>query len=180
MVFKGLLQSPFQPLQFRLPFPLQPANGLRHSRFVSHPQPLAHPAPPRRGVLAQPPRYGCKCPAAISSPPPGWLRASPAAGDNGCSSSPRHGCANRSSHTPRPALPATGLLAELDCEEPGEKGGSARTSTRYSRYRNFSGLMCPTVSKYLRGRNTSSTSTMETVEPLNQYSGNVFNAPPKQ
>lgn len=74
----------------------------------------------------------------------------------------------------------SGLLAELDCEEPGEKGGSARTSTRYSGYRNFSGLMCPTVSKYLRGRNTSSTSTMETVEPLNQYFGNVFNAPPKQ
>src|ERR1017187_4376267 len=56
MVFIDLLQSPLQPLQFRLPFPLQPANGLHHSRFVSHPQPLAHPAPPRRGVLAQPPR----------------------------------------------------------------------------------------------------------------------------
>jgi hypothetical protein len=27
MVFIDLLQSPFQPLQFRLPFPLQPANG---------------------------------------------------------------------------------------------------------------------------------------------------------
>src|ERR1035438_8593439 len=30
-VFIDLLQSPLQPLQFRLPFPLQPANGLRHS-----------------------------------------------------------------------------------------------------------------------------------------------------
>lgn len=27
MVFIDLLQSPFQPLKFRLPFPLQPANG---------------------------------------------------------------------------------------------------------------------------------------------------------
>ena len=31
MVFIDLLQSPFQSLQFRPPFPLQPANGLRHS-----------------------------------------------------------------------------------------------------------------------------------------------------
>jgi hypothetical protein len=31
MVFIDLLQSPLQPHQFRLPFPLQPANGLRHS-----------------------------------------------------------------------------------------------------------------------------------------------------
>jgi hypothetical protein len=29
--FIDLLQSPLQPLQFRRPFPLQPANGLRHS-----------------------------------------------------------------------------------------------------------------------------------------------------
>src|SRR5664279_4406335 len=50
---------------------------------------------------------GCKCPAAISSPPPGWLRGSPTTGGNGCSSSPRHGCANRSSHTLHPASPAT-------------------------------------------------------------------------
>ena len=28
MVFIDLLQSPLQPLQFRLPFPLHPANGL--------------------------------------------------------------------------------------------------------------------------------------------------------
>jgi len=27
MVFIDLLQSPFQPLKFRLPFPPQPANG---------------------------------------------------------------------------------------------------------------------------------------------------------
>ena len=52
MVFIDLPQPPLQPLQFRLPFPLQPANGLRHS-------------------------------------------------------SAEHGCANRSSHTLRPALPAT-------------------------------------------------------------------------
>ena len=31
MVFIDLLQSPFQSLQFRPPFPLQSANGLRHS-----------------------------------------------------------------------------------------------------------------------------------------------------
>ncbi|MCX6930380.1 MAG: hypothetical protein NT154_45315, partial [Verrucomicrobia bacterium] len=29
-VLIDLLQSPLQPLQFRLPFPLQPANDLRH------------------------------------------------------------------------------------------------------------------------------------------------------
>src|ERR1035437_1544303 len=52
MVFMDLLQSPLQPLPFRLPFPLQPANGLRHSAA-------------------------------------------------------NHGCANRSSHTLRPALLAT-------------------------------------------------------------------------
>jgi len=31
MVFIDLIESPFQSLQFRPPFPLQPANGLRHS-----------------------------------------------------------------------------------------------------------------------------------------------------
>jgi hypothetical protein len=31
MVFIDLLQSPLQPFQFRPPFPLQRANGLRHS-----------------------------------------------------------------------------------------------------------------------------------------------------
>ena len=56
LVFIDLLQSPFQLFQSRLPFPRQSANRLRRSRFVSHPQPLAHPAPPRRRVLAQPPR----------------------------------------------------------------------------------------------------------------------------
>ena len=65
MVFIDLLQTPFQRLQFRPPFPLQPANGLRHSGFVSPPQPLAPPAPPRRGAGIQPfhPRhqvgFGC-------------------------------------------------------------------------------------------------------------------------
>src|ERR1035437_2546307 len=65
MVFIDLLQSPFQPLQFRLSFPLQPANGLRHPRFVSHPQPLAHPSPTRRGVLAQPPRQHLLFPSSL-------------------------------------------------------------------------------------------------------------------
>jgi hypothetical protein len=51
-VFIDLLQSPLQPLQFRPPSPLQPANGLRHSSVM-------------------------------------------------------HGCANRTSHTLRPALPTT-------------------------------------------------------------------------
>jgi hypothetical protein len=41
------------------------ANGLRHSRFVSHPQPLAHPAPPRPGVLAQPPRQHLLLPSSL-------------------------------------------------------------------------------------------------------------------
>lgn len=37
IAFVDLLQSPFQPRQFRLPLPLHPANGLRHPRFLPLP-----------------------------------------------------------------------------------------------------------------------------------------------
>lgn len=53
IAFIDLLQSSFQALQFRLPLPLDPADGLRHPRFVSHPYSLAHQPPPRPRVLAQ-------------------------------------------------------------------------------------------------------------------------------
>ncbi len=42
------LQSTSQPHKFRLPLAPHPAARLRHSRFVSCPQPLAHPTTSRR------------------------------------------------------------------------------------------------------------------------------------
>ena len=44
MVFIDLVQSPLQPLQFRRPLPLQPANGLRHSMRILRAI-GGHPAP---------------------------------------------------------------------------------------------------------------------------------------
>ena len=72
-----------------------------------------------------------------------------------------------------------GLLVGVDGEEPGEKGGMVKASTRYSEYRNFSGMMFPTISTYVREGNTSSTSIMQSLELLNA-SANVFTAPPRQ
>lgn len=50
------VESALEPFQVWPPVTLHPANGLRHSLFVAHLQPLAHPPPARRRVLAQPPR----------------------------------------------------------------------------------------------------------------------------
>lgn len=74
----------------------------------------------------------------------------------------------------------SGLLVRLDSEGTDESGSTLQESERYSEYRSFSGLMCPTISILVREGNTSSEEDVESIEPLNQYYGNVFNGPPSQ
>ena len=70
----------------------------------------------------------------------------------------------------------TGLLAGLD--EPDKMGGTDQEITRFDHYSNYLGLMWPTITKETSAEGTTSyTSTLESIAPLNQSSGNVFNAP---
>jgi hypothetical protein len=71
----------------------------------------------------------------------------------------------------------SGLLAGIDSIGSDEHGRTFQQSERYSEYRRFSSLVSPTITKYVREGNTSGVSFLESLEPLNQYYGNVFSPP---
>lgn len=75
----------------------------------------------------------------------------------------------------------SGLLAGVDSEGNDEHGNTFQQSERYEDYRNFYGLICPTITRYSREGNTSSESRLGSIEPLDSgYASRVFARPTNQ
>lgn len=69
------------------------------------------------------------------------------------------------------------LLVGVYSQGPDEQGNIVLSCSRYSNYRNFSGLLCPTTSTSLQGSNITASETLLSIEPVQRFSDTVFNPP---
>jgi len=74
----------------------------------------------------------------------------------------------------------SGFLVGLETDRLDMHGNLVHDAERYSDYRNYSGLMHQTTTRYRQDANTFSTEIVESFEPFIQNYGNVFREPPRQ